>query len=85
MESSNFHEGLSRINGGFIKFLAQLTVDGVNGRAGRYVQLHVVTELKNVNARAQNRAQNLVGKIVMVSVGKPRHVKQYHAQVSLLF
>lgn len=58
-------------------------MDGVNGRAGRYVQLHVVTELKNVNARAQNRAQNLVGKIVMVSVGKPRHVKQYHAQVSL--
>ena len=57
----------------------------MNGRAGRYVQLHVVTELKNVNARAQNRAQNLVGKIVMVSVGKPRHVKQYHAQVSVLF
>lgn len=67
-------------HGNVAKEFVQLTVDGVNGRAGRYVQLHVVTELKNVNARAQNRAQNLVGKIVMVSVGKPRHVKQYHAQ-----
>ena len=72
------------INRGFITFLIQLTVDGVNGRAGHHVQSHVVTEHRNVSARAQNHAQNLVGKIVLVSAGKRRHVKQLHARVSLL-
>jgi len=72
-------EALMKLENVAIEFV-QWTVSGVTGRTGNHVQGRVGLEHSNVCAHAPNHAQLLAAKIVLVTVVKPGHAKEYLAQ-----
>jgi len=72
-------EALMKLENVVIEFV-QWTVSGVTGRTGNHVQGRVGLEHSNVCGHAPDHAQLLAAKIVLVTVVKPGHAKEYLAQ-----